>query len=456
MPRPKLTLLPLGCALACAAGAAQAGLEVCNQTDLRASVAIGYNEDGTWTSEGWWLVDAGDCVTMVGGDLKKRYYYWHATNADGAFAGESYEFCVTSEVFTIQGDTDCAQRGYAPGDFSEADTGKATHYTIALDASKAPARKKGADAPAAPPAPDYNAAPGTYGEPYEIVAEFLGCQVYHGEEICEFRQDMWFLSASVLDATSPQIFQDLANFSAGTVFLMSGDLISSEGDVSNITIRDFDIAPDDGPAWDYGAAPGTYGEPYTIVAEFGGCWASNEEVTCEFYADGWTYLAHDYDPTAPQVIDDLQNFSTGSVLVLEGDMMSYEGSQARITIRDFDIAPDDAPDDAPAPAQAGASTDGVLEHMQGYWTSDGDSSYAWIMSGNQLDEIYDGNLMRRSFVEIAPSCAASDGMGPVIIAWPDPDEGDGPSCYVVGQMGPRSVELLDVLEGVVIHLSYDN
>jgi len=199
------------------------------------------------------------------------------------------------------------------------------------------------------------------------------------------------------------------------------------------------------------AGPGTYGEPYSITANFQGCWASNEVLECEFAADGWTYVASENDPTDFDIIEALNAANTGTLWEISGDLISYSGETAQVTIREYAMV-----GDLPPPVMPSQDNAAIMDHIQGYWDSDGDSSYYWIVQGNQLDEIYDGNLMRRSFLEIHPECAASDGQGPVIIAWPEVDEGDGPACYVVGELGPRSLQLLDAVEGVILNFSYSN
>ena len=87
------------------AGAAQAGLEVCNQTGEAQSIAIGYKGETDWTSEGWWKIAPGECSVLVGGDLTKRYYYYHADSKGGGFRGQDYVFCTQNDEFTIVGDT---------------------------------------------------------------------------------------------------------------------------------------------------------------------------------------------------------------------------------------------------------------------------------------------------------------------------------------------------------------
>ena len=331
-----LLILPL------LAGPAYADLTVCNDTDIRSTVAIGYHNDGSWTSEGWWGIEPGQCRSVVKGKLPKRHYYWRATSADGPVVTGDYSFCTASDAFTIVGDKDCADRGYKKAGFREEDIGEATDYT---------------------------------------------------------------LSIAALPSATPEPKAD--------------------------------------------AGPGTYGEPFTIVGVFRGCWATAEVMECEFHADGWRYIASEEGPTPLGVIDALGVFSDGMRLQVSGDLISYAGDRADIMIRGIEPAPAAAP--APAPK---VSTEGLMQHVQGYWESDAGDGYGWFIEGNRLREIYDANLMRESFFEIAATCAASDGRGPVIIAWPEPDEGDGPSCYVVTEAAQRHLAVRDVVEGQNYSFSY--
>ena len=103
---------------------AEAGLTVCNESDQRASVAVGYKaSDDRWTSEGWWNVDPGDCVTPALDGTPRRYYYYRAEVDGGEFDGQNYFFCTSPEAYTIIGDSECEARGYDREDFWEIDTG---------------------------------------------------------------------------------------------------------------------------------------------------------------------------------------------------------------------------------------------------------------------------------------------------------------------------------------------
>jgi len=114
---------------------ARADLRACNQTSVQLSFAVGYGKTGNWTSEGWWTMAPGDCMTILQGDLKYRYYYTRATYDGGVLPTRDIRFCTSSKVFTIVGDENCEQRGYDNSTFAQIDTGDAKSYTINLSAS---------------------------------------------------------------------------------------------------------------------------------------------------------------------------------------------------------------------------------------------------------------------------------------------------------------------------------
>ena len=128
-------LKPLAAALTLLATPALADLTFCNETSAAVSIAIGYKDGDSWTSEGWWNPGPGDCVTPAPGSLKNRYYYYRVQSDVDDFPTENYSFCTSSEAFTIVGDEDCEARGYQSSTFTELDTGDARAWTVSLTAS---------------------------------------------------------------------------------------------------------------------------------------------------------------------------------------------------------------------------------------------------------------------------------------------------------------------------------
>lgn len=115
-----------GCSLSWLALAdqARADLEICSsrKSHRHVDVAIGYRDGDEWVSEGWWKVPPYDCVTPVTGDLPVRYYYIRAVEwGTGRAWEDDYVFCVDTRPFTINGDTDCEERGFSEEGFLQYD-----------------------------------------------------------------------------------------------------------------------------------------------------------------------------------------------------------------------------------------------------------------------------------------------------------------------------------------------
>lgn len=124
----------LGIAMTVVSGLpAQAGLEFCNQTAEKQWVAIGYDTDDGWISEGWWGVETDECITPMPDDLNRRYYYYRLFET--GFVGDGYTFCIKPEVYRTKIDRRCEKYGFEAADFAEIDTGPdALSYTFTFAA----------------------------------------------------------------------------------------------------------------------------------------------------------------------------------------------------------------------------------------------------------------------------------------------------------------------------------
>jgi uncharacterized membrane protein len=143
-----MRLFPLGIAAAAllfSASASRAEFKVCNKSNERLSVSVGYNQsEFGWTSEGWWRVALGDCTTIIKGDLNNRYYYVYATgHKGGTWSGPKKQdggfFCITKEKYTFhnreyqRGETiNCERRGLQTKKFSSVDTEDSADFTYNL------------------------------------------------------------------------------------------------------------------------------------------------------------------------------------------------------------------------------------------------------------------------------------------------------------------------------------
>ena len=198
------------------------------------------------------------------------------------------------------------------------------------------------------------------------------------------------------------------------------------------------------------AGPGTFGEPLSLTATFRGCWAVAEERECSFEAGGWTYVALETGPTAPEVIDQLDGFADGTEIGLSGDLIFHEGNRAEIMVRHAA----EVPPVPTMPSEDSARWDGLMEFLQGDWEADDGSGSGWMIEGNRLRVIHDANIAEEYDFEIHDDCAASNGLGPVIVGWPNYAPSMGPACFLVTGTGPRHLVVRDVVEGWSRNFSY--
>jgi uncharacterized membrane protein len=129
-------------ALSLCAAPAKADLKLCNKTDSRVGIAIGYKDKNGWATEGWWKAEpasSGDkaCTTLITGKLIAQYYYIYAVDYSkgGAWGGKSM-LCIRDKIFTIRGFDKCQERGYNKVGFIEVDTGEEDDWTITLSGEK--------------------------------------------------------------------------------------------------------------------------------------------------------------------------------------------------------------------------------------------------------------------------------------------------------------------------------
>jgi uncharacterized membrane protein len=116
---------------------ARADLKLCNNTDSRVGVALGYKDKEGWATEGWWTVEPQKCLPLLKGNLIARYYYVFAVDYDkgGSWGGKSM-MCTRDKVFTIRGIEDCEGRSFTKTGFFEVDTGEQADWTVSLSGEK--------------------------------------------------------------------------------------------------------------------------------------------------------------------------------------------------------------------------------------------------------------------------------------------------------------------------------
>jgi len=123
---------------------ARADLKLCNATQTRIGVAIGYKDPKGWATEGWWNLPSQSCEILLRGALPSRFIYVHAVDYDrgGEWVGKSF-MCTQDKSFVIRGVEECVKRGYKRTGFFEVDTGDAKEWTVRLtDTDDAGAKPK--------------------------------------------------------------------------------------------------------------------------------------------------------------------------------------------------------------------------------------------------------------------------------------------------------------------------
>lgn len=106
------------------------GLDICNDSSARIFGAIAMEQNGNWTSKGWWPVEPGQCVkpydkTLVGTQAHV-FALQEAVSEDGSPAQDKRlrsetvtpaQFCIAESKFSALGRENCQDKGYAVGDF---------------------------------------------------------------------------------------------------------------------------------------------------------------------------------------------------------------------------------------------------------------------------------------------------------------------------------------------------
>jgi uncharacterized membrane protein len=122
-----------------------ADFKVCNGSDQKVAVAVGYNsKELGWLSEGWWNVERRSCATVVSGTLKNQYYYVYAEGAaDGVWSARRTQqggfFCVRDGKFTLRNsdfqrnnEINCEGNGAKTKQFISVDTKDANEFEYTL------------------------------------------------------------------------------------------------------------------------------------------------------------------------------------------------------------------------------------------------------------------------------------------------------------------------------------
>ncbi len=121
------------------------GLEICNKGTTRIYSAIGMQQNGNWTSKGWWAIDPDQCVRPITASLEglDAHYYAlkEAASTEDSEKAEDLrlrsvatipaQFCIAESQFSALGREYCFEGGYSVANFRPLPTDK-TGKSIAL------------------------------------------------------------------------------------------------------------------------------------------------------------------------------------------------------------------------------------------------------------------------------------------------------------------------------------
>ncbi len=121
------------------ASPAAAEFAVCNQSFDVVNVAIGQFERDEFVTRGWWTVGPNQCANVIREKLEARYVYVFAQDVFGnAILNGGTRMCVGPRRFVIQGEKDCAVRGFIDVPYVEVDTQRTERWTLFLTPQGAP------------------------------------------------------------------------------------------------------------------------------------------------------------------------------------------------------------------------------------------------------------------------------------------------------------------------------
>jgi uncharacterized membrane protein len=117
-------------------GPAFAQFQVCNQTLDLANVAIGQAAGAGFETRGWWKIGPNQCATVIRKPIGSRYLYVFSTDIFGReLLSGTVPLCIAPDRFVIEGESDCAVRGFVEAHFIEVDTGETADWTLFLRAT---------------------------------------------------------------------------------------------------------------------------------------------------------------------------------------------------------------------------------------------------------------------------------------------------------------------------------
>jgi uncharacterized membrane protein len=98
--------------------AVPAGYTICNDTEDVVWAVIALKGPKDWVSRGWWKVPAGSCARAITTQLSVDHIFLHVEkHANAKLVAGPERFCLTDQMFEINGRGDCARRHFSEAGF---------------------------------------------------------------------------------------------------------------------------------------------------------------------------------------------------------------------------------------------------------------------------------------------------------------------------------------------------
>jgi uncharacterized membrane protein len=98
--------------------AVPAGYSICNDTEDVVWAVIAFKGPKDWVSRGWWKVPAGSCARAITTQLSADRIFLHVEkHANAKLVSGPERFCLTDQMFEINGRGDCAKRKLSEAGF---------------------------------------------------------------------------------------------------------------------------------------------------------------------------------------------------------------------------------------------------------------------------------------------------------------------------------------------------
>ena len=115
---------------------APAGYTVCNDGPDALMIALGQTDGGKTVSHGWWTVTSGACARAMTMPLASDAIYLLAQRkSGGTLVAGTQRFCTAATAFEIEGNQNCAGRGFAEAGFAATPTKGLSGYVAHVGAA---------------------------------------------------------------------------------------------------------------------------------------------------------------------------------------------------------------------------------------------------------------------------------------------------------------------------------